>query len=109
MLVSGVQQSDSVIHVAQSCPILCWTQSHGLGPGLPDFVHGILQSRILEWVAIPFSRGSSLPRDRTQDSHTAGRLYCEPLEKAMHKSILFQIIFLCRLIENIKQHSCAIQ
>ena len=29
-------------------------------------VHGILQARILEWVAIPFSRGSSWPRDRTQ-------------------------------------------
>ena len=32
-------------------------------PGSP--VHGILQARILEWVAIPFSRGSSWPRDRT--------------------------------------------
>ena len=31
-----------------------------------SFVHGILQARILEWVAIPFSRGSSQPRDRTQ-------------------------------------------
>ena len=29
-------------------------------------VHGILQARILEWVAFPFSRGSSQPRDRTQ-------------------------------------------
>ena len=36
-------------------------------------VHGILQGRILEWVAIPFSRGSSQLRDRTQVSHTAGR------------------------------------
>ena len=34
--------------------------------------HGILQARILEWVAIPFSRGSSQPRDRTQDSCIAG-------------------------------------
>ena len=31
-------------------------------------VHGILQVRILEWVALPFSRGSSQPRDRTQVS-----------------------------------------
>ena len=29
-------------------------------------VHGILQARILEWVAVPFSRASSQPRDRTQ-------------------------------------------
>ena len=31
-----------------------------------SYVHGILQARILEWVAIPFSRGTSQPRDRTQ-------------------------------------------
>ena len=35
-------------------------------------VPGILQTRILEWVAVPFSRGSSQPRDRTQVSHIAG-------------------------------------
>ena len=35
-------------------------------------VHEILQARILEWVAIPFSRGSSQPRDQTQVSHIAG-------------------------------------
>ena len=35
-------------------------------------VHGILQARILEWVAISFSRGSSPSRDRTQFSHIAG-------------------------------------
>ena len=49
----------------QSCPTLC-------NPGdcsPPDsFVYGILQRRILEWVAIPFSRGSSRPRDRTHIS-----------------------------------------
>ena len=38
-------------------------------------VHGILQARILEWVAIPLSRGSSQPRDRTWVSHTAGRFF----------------------------------
>ena len=38
-------------------------------------VHGILQARILEWVAFPFSRGSSQPRDQTQASHIAGRLF----------------------------------
>ena len=38
-------------------------------------VHGILQIRILEWVAIPFSRGSSQPRDRTQISLIAGRFF----------------------------------
>ena len=38
-------------------------------------VHGILQARLLEWVAISFSRGSSRPRDRTQVSHIAGRRF----------------------------------
>ena len=38
-------------------------------------IHGILQARILEWVAISFSRGSSQPRDRTQVSHIAGRCF----------------------------------
>ena len=37
--------------------------------------HGILQARILEWVAIPFSRDSSQTRDRTQVSHNAGRFF----------------------------------
>ena len=41
-------------------------------------VHGILQVRILEWVAVPFSRGSSRLRDRTQVSHIAGD--CLPSE-----------------------------
>ena len=44
--------------------------------GLPrSSVHGILQARILEWVAIPFSRGSSWPRDRPWISCIAGRFF----------------------------------
>ena len=38
-------------------------------------VCGILQARILEWVAVPFSRGSSQPRDQTQVSHIAGGFF----------------------------------
>jgi len=38
-------------------------------------VHGILQARILEWVAIPFSRGSSQLRDPTLVSYIAGRFF----------------------------------
>ena len=37
------------------------------------FIHGIFQTRVLEWVAISFSRGSFRPRDRTQVSLIAGR------------------------------------
>ena len=38
-------------------------------------VHGILQARILEWVAVPFSRESSQPRDWTQVSRIAGGFF----------------------------------
>ena len=38
-------------------------------------VHGILQARILEWVAVPFSRGSSQPTEQTQVSHIAGGFF----------------------------------
>ena len=41
----------------------------------PGSIHGILQARILEWVSIPFSRGSSLPRDWTLLSCIAGRYF----------------------------------
>ena len=53
-------------------------------------VHGIPQARILEWVAIPFSRGSSQPRDWTQVSHTVGRFFTtEPPGKPIkHKAYL---------------------
>ena len=44
-------------------------QSHGLEPATGSSVHGILQARILEWVAMPSSKGSSQPRDRTRVSY----------------------------------------
>ena len=49
--------------VAQLCPTVCNLMDRS-PPG--SSVHGILQARILEWVAIPFSRGSSCLKDRTQ-------------------------------------------
>ena len=55
------------VKVAQSCPTL--------GDPLDYTVHGILQARILEWVAVPFSRGSSQPRDRTHVSYMAGGFF----------------------------------
>ena len=48
--------------IAQSCLNLC--DPKDCSPPSPS-IHGILQARILEWVAIPFSRGSSRPRDQT--------------------------------------------
>ena len=48
--------------------------SHSLRP-MDCIVHVILQARILAWVAFPFSRRSSQPRDRTQVFHIAGRFF----------------------------------
>ena len=59
----GVLQVPEV-KVTQSCPTLCEPMDYT--------VHAILQARILEWVAIPFSRVSSQPRDQTQISCTVG-------------------------------------
>ena len=62
----------SLVLAAQSYPTLCEPRDCS-PPG--SFVHGILQVRILEWVAILFSRASSQPRDLTWVSYIAGRLF----------------------------------
>ena len=54
--------------ITQSCPTLC--DPMDCRPS-GSFVHGILQTRILEWIAMPSSRGSPQPRDLTQVSHIA--------------------------------------
>ena len=63
------------VKVAHQCPTLCDPMGYT--------VHGILQARILEWVAIPFSKGSSRPRNRTRASRIAGEFFSsgkEPLQ-----------------------------
>ena len=54
--------------------LLSESESHSV---VPDSLwpHGVLQARILQWVAFPFSRGSSQPRDRTHVSCIAGRFF----------------------------------
>ena len=65
-------QQNGQSEVAQSCPTL-WDPVDCSPPG--SSIHGIPQARILEWVAISFSRGSPQPRDRTQVSRIAGRRF----------------------------------
>ena len=60
------------VKVAQSCLILCDPMDCSLPA---SSVHGILQARILEWIAIPFFRGSSWSRDQTQISCIAGKFF----------------------------------
>ena len=55
------------VKVTQSCPTLCDPMDYT--------VHGILQVRILEWEAVPFSRGPSQPKDQTQVSCNAGGFF----------------------------------
>ena len=55
------------VKVAQLCPTLCDPMDYR--------VHGILKARILEWIAFPFSRGSSQSMDGTQVSHIVGGFF----------------------------------
>ena len=65
---SEVKESE----VAQSCPTLCDPMDCSLSG---SSVHGIFQARVLEWIAISFSRGSFRPRNRTRVSRIAGRRF----------------------------------
>ena len=58
--------------IAQWCPTFC-DPMDCIPPG--SSVHGISQARVLEWVAISFSRGSSQCRDQTWISHITGRFF----------------------------------
>ena len=71
------------VKVAQSCPTL-WDP-------MDNTVHGILQARILEWVAFPFCRGSSQPRDRTQVSHIAGRFFTNWATRSVKFSLIVEM------------------
>ena len=67
---TNCQNMESESEVAQSCLTLCDPMDYSLSGFSID---GIFQARVLEWIAISFSRGSSWPRNRTQVSCIAGR------------------------------------
>ena len=64
------------VKVAQLCPTLC--------DPMDCIVHGILQTRILEWAAVPFAREPSQPRDQTQVSHIAGGFFTSWATRETH-------------------------
>ena len=76
--------------VAKLCPTLCDPMDCGL-PG--SSVNGTLQARILEWVAIPFSRGSSWLRDWTWISCTAGRFFTVWLSLRVSQMVHSRAVF----------------
>ena len=61
-----------VVLIAQSCPTRC-NPTDCRKPG--SSVHGIFQAKVLEWITIPFSRGTSWPRDQTWVYCIAGRFF----------------------------------
>ena len=96
-LVSSSSERKSESEVAQSCLTLC-DPVDCIPPG--SSFHGILQARIVEWVAISFSRESSQPRDRTQVSCIAGRFFnCLSYHVSLHflRFSFLQVKFLLTL------------
>ena len=87
-IFSRFYESESESEVAQLYPTLCDPVDCSL-PG--SSICGALQARILEWVAISFSRGSSRPRDRTQVSLIAGRRFTLWATRALIYNICFSL------------------
>ena len=80
LLALGFSIVATWVKVAWSCLTFCDPMDYT--------IHGILQARILEWVAFPFSRGSSQPRDGTQASRTAGGFFTSWAPREAHWELL---------------------
>ena len=76
--------------------VIPWTVAHQAPISM-----GIFQARILEWVAMPSSRGSSWPRDGTQVSHIAGRFFTVWATREAHYIGMFNQIISNWLIKSI--------
>ena len=74
---------------AQSCQLFetPWTVAHQAPLSI-----GILQARILEWVAVPFSRGSSQPGDWTQFAHIAGGFFTVWTTREVPSQLLMNVM-----------------
>ena len=81
--------SDSESEVAQSCPTLCDPMACSLPA---SSIHGVFQARLLEWVAISFSRGFSWPRDWTSISCIAGRCFTEAFCQSVSVQLLSRVL-----------------
>ena len=90
ILLSFMSEVKKESEVAQSCPTLC----DPMECSLPGFsVHGIFQARVLEWVAISFSRRSSWPRDWTQVSCIVSRRFTVWATREIHLCQSVLLIF----------------
>ena len=90
--------------LAKWCRLLCNPMDYS-PPG--SSLHGIPQVRILEWVAIPFSRGSSWPKARTWVPGTAGGFFTtEPLGKP--SSLYTPMLMMCTLVIQVSKKNLLI-
>ena len=80
------------VKVTQSCLTLCDPMDYR--------VHAILQARILKWVAFPFSKGSSQPRDRTHISHISGGFFASWTTRETKNNQLLKTYYI-KLIKNL--------
>ena len=98
---TDLSQSAESESVTQSCPTLCIPMDCSL-PG--SSVRGILQARIQEWVAVPFSRESSRPRDWTQVSYIAAGLFTTSITlegpKRKESLVIKKRKWLCHFLPN---------
>ena len=77
----------------------------------PSSIHGIFQARVLEWIAISFSRGSSWPRNQTRVSHTAGRRFIVWATRVQSSLFLFPLLMSLEpyfISLSFKHQSCSI-
>ena len=80
---------NSTSEVTQSCPTLCDPIDCSLSG---SSIHGIFQARMLEWIAISFSRGSSQPKNRTgSPTLQADALPSEPPEKLENSTEQYRV------------------
>ena len=88
--------------IAQSCPILC----DPMNCSLPcSSIYGIFQAKVLKWVAISFSKGSSQPRDQTPVSRVVGRRFTVWATREAWYSIEWErLVISSRKLEISKEH-----
>ena len=91
-----LERQDTLVLVTHSCPIFC--NRMDCSP-LGSSVFIILQARILEWVAIPFSRGSFQPRDWTQVSHIVGWFFTSWATREVPNNLKDKGKFMKKLLE----------
>ena len=98
-VLGGPSASPSKLSCVHACSVAHWypTLYDPTDSNPPDSsVHGILRARMVEWMAISSSRGSSSPRDRTPVSCIAGRFFTtEPPGKALISSLQVLGIYSC--------------